>query len=182
MRHFIQNGDDGAIHPIQMPVPGTITDLSMPDYPLADDLPHFVEEIRCMHARIQHAVILPQQLIGRIPGYRAEFVIHKQDIAGKIGFSDDRSGIHCAPLLLICKVLRGDLLQLCSLRRLALAQLRDQETEALVAIVEGTHQFAQFRGPAFTDLHIMLAALHCIYRHYQAIQHDQIAPQNKIAG
>ena len=85
----VEKGHDGRVHPILRAVLGGVADFAPPDAALGDGSPHRAEKVLGMGARIDEAVVLPEQFGARILRDRAEFVVRIGDDAALVRDGDD---------------------------------------------------------------------------------------------
>ncbi|MCY1422602.1 hypothetical protein D9M71_382910 [compost metagenome] len=97
----IDHRHHGAFDPIQAAILGTVADFALPDMTQGDGAPHLDEEFSGVHARVEHAMVLPKQLLTAVAGHRAKLVIDVSDPAAQIGLGKNRGGIHRPAVLLI---------------------------------------------------------------------------------
>ncbi len=85
----VEKGHDGRVHPILRAVLGGVADFAPPDAALGDGAPHRAEKVLGMRARIDEAMVLPEQFGARILRDRAELVVRIGDDAALVGDGDD---------------------------------------------------------------------------------------------
>jgi len=84
-----QLGRDEAVHPVEGAVLGAVADFTVPGPSLADGVPHLLPEFGRLGARIDDAVVLPQQLARAVTADRLEAWVDVQDGALAVGHRDD---------------------------------------------------------------------------------------------
>ena len=86
----VEERDDGRVHPVEGAVLGAIANFPSPDAPTGDRVPQVANELLRVIGGVDEAVVLPEQLLARVPRDLAELVVDVRDDAPMIRRRDDR--------------------------------------------------------------------------------------------
>ena len=85
----VEERHDGRVDPVEVAVLGAVAELAVPDVAVGDRPPELADELLRVIGGVDDPVILPDQLVARIPGDLAELVVDVGDPAGDVGGGDD---------------------------------------------------------------------------------------------